>query len=185
MEHPKIQVLSLFDDETLLGDLLESIRDKPWEPACIATATANQMVDETVRKCSRILSLEPALADRIWKLVEDSVPESYNDLVVKGLNPMLRFLSYAPGDFFATHEDGEFVDTNDNVSVFTVQIYLNDEFEGGGTSFYQGDTTVIYTHQPRRGDVLIFEQEGMPHSGDLLVSGNKLCVRTEVMYGLL
>lgn len=53
-----------------------------------------------------------------------------------------RYCKYNPGEHFSPHYDGSKVLLNDNtreMSVFTINIYLNDCFIGGGTRF-----TILY-----------------------------------------
>ena len=48
----------------------------------------------------------------------------------------MRIVKYEDGGHFEVHKDGTFVVNDDVRSVFTLQIYLNDDFEGGNTIFY-------------------------------------------------
>lgn len=53
-----------------------------------------------------------------------------------GLNEVFRVCRYQPGGFFAPHHDGGHVKTQCNRSMKTFMIYLNDDFVGGETNFY-------------------------------------------------
>ena len=99
------------------------------------------------------------------------------------LNERLRFLRYDPGHKFEAHHDGEYW-RPDGIerSYITVQLYLNEGFEGGSTTF-------IHPHKhwekkevvPKIGSVLVFEH-AILHEGSALIEGRKYCVRTDVMY---
>ena len=54
-------------------------------------------------------------------------------------------------------------------------IYLNDDFEGGETTFEQ------FTVQPKKGTALIFHHP-IKHAGEQIRSGVKYALRTDVMY---
>lgn len=107
-----------------------------------------------------------------------------------GLNERLRFLKYDAGCFFAPHFDGQYrrpTDALDNRfgerSFVTFQLYLNDGFEGGYTSFLTPDETIRVDVVPRTGSVLLFEHM-LLHEGGMLVEGRKYALRTDVMYSL-
>lgn len=109
-----------------------------------------------------------------------------------GLNPCFRIVKYEPGGFFYPHYDGGFDIDIDCSSVKTFMLYLNDDFDGGATSFYSedGDTEmymrplerdVIYKYVPKAGDCVIFNHWLM-HDGGVVRSNEKWICRSEVMY---
>ena len=77
--------------------------------------------------------------------------------------------------------DGVYLrDDKSEVSKITVQLYLNQSFEGGETTFLGGANekeAVI----PKIGSVLVFEHR-LLHEGSILLSGIKYAIRTDVMY---
>lgn len=68
-------------------------------------------------------------------------------------------------------------------SVFTLMIWLNEEYEGGETHLLpcklQGEDIYI---KGNTGDALIFWQRGMLHEGTETTAGSKYIVHTNVMY---
>lgn len=101
-----------------------------------------------------------------------------------GLNERLRLYRYDVGQKFDWHRDGHFERDNGERSQFTVLIYLNDDFEGGGTSFC--DDTGLMPHGPLRvvpeqGMALLFYHP-ITHRGDAVTEGRKYVLRTDVMY---
>lgn len=107
------------------------------------------------------------------------------------LNERLRFLKYGPEQFFRRHCDGcYFTPDKTEVSYYTLQLYLNGDSEslkGGATRFTHhrprkdGGREYIDV-DPRMGRVLIFEQARLLHSGEEVESGEKITIRTELMY---
>jgi len=47
-----------------------------------------------------------------------------------------RYIKYNPGEHFSAHYDGYKLFDNHSISIFTLNIYLNSDFLGGGTGFY-------------------------------------------------
>jgi len=107
-----------------------------------------------------------------------------------GLNPCFRVCRYRPGGFFFPHHDGGFDHGDHHRSIKTFMIYLNDDFEGGPTSFYTEDQPHYKKPQPNKcikslriekGSCLVFNHR-ICHDGGELVAGSKYILRTEVMY---
>lgn len=73
---------------------------------------------------------------------------------------------------------------------YTLHLYLNDAdtqpgnepLEGGATTFWGHDYKRRLDVAPKAGSVLIFQQRFLLHSGDDLVSGMKITMRTELMF---
>eukprot|EP00928_Gymnodinium_smaydae_P003907 TRINITY_DN11380_c0_g2_i1.p1 TRINITY_DN11380_c0_g2~~TRINITY_DN11380_c0_g2_i1.p1 ORF type:complete len:324 (+),score=38.82 TRINITY_DN11380_c0_g2_i1:125-973(+) len=106
------------------------------------------------------------------------------------LNPCFRVCRYSPGGFFAPHYDGGFDTCDRHRSIKTFMIYLNDDFEGGPTSFYNENQrrysrglseNQIYELRPEKGSCLVFNH-CITHDGGELLQGKKYILRTEVMY---
>lgn len=98
----------------------------------------------------------------------------------------LQVIRYPTGGYFKPHfdpgSDGEIVDR-----ALTVLIYLNDDFEGGGTTFPEIGVTV----RPERGKAVLFwslDDQGriLPkalHGGDPVTCGTKLACNKWVHTG--
>jgi hypothetical protein len=75
-------------------------------------------------------------------------------------------------------------------SYFTLHIYLNDRdtqpegesLLGGATTFWSWDFSNRLDVHPKVGSVLIFQHNDLFHSGDDLISGAKITLRTDLMY---
>jgi catechol 2,3-dioxygenase-like lactoylglutathione lyase family enzyme len=102
-----------------------------------------------------------------------------------GLNELLRLYRYDVGQQFDWHRDGHFERSREERSFFTFMIYLNDDFEGGATSFSVDDTGVapdgVLRVVPKKGMALLFHHPIM-HRGDPVTTGRKYVLRTDVMY---
>ncbi|KAI0472806.1 hypothetical protein GGR56DRAFT_652027 [Xylariaceae sp. FL0804] len=125
------------------------------------------------------------------------------------VNKRLRFLRYSPGEFFRPHCDGAYVGVTDDggrrdpaETFYTVHLYLNDSRQevgeaaaaagadsdlllGGATAFHapdgNGDGRRLDV-DPRAGRVLVFQHDGLLHSGDDVREGTKYTVRSDIMY---
>ncbi|KAF2146241.1 uncharacterized protein K452DRAFT_242897 [Aplosporella prunicola CBS 121167] len=120
------------------------------------------------------------------------------------LNERMRFLKYTGGEYFRPHMDGAYV-TPDNKerSFMTFHLYLNDAsttaegeepLEGGATTLHSPDTFMMmdgpeeYKKKgrldivPKVGRVLLFQHRNLVHSGDDVVKGTKITMRTDLMY---
>lgn len=74
----------------------------------------------------------------------------------------------------------------DRKSMFTVNLYLNENFEGGNTRFYEIPVENSIVHvRPETGLCLIFRQpttKDYVHDGQVVSSGTKYLLRTDVFY---
>ena len=123
-------------------------------------------------------------ADKLWCKIKDFIPKEFRDLPVVGLNERLRFLRYDGGEFFKPHYDGTYTRKDmSEKSQITVQLYLNEGFEGGETTFLGPTQQEKVAVVPKIGKVLVF-QHHLLHEGSLLKSGRKYSMRTDVMYKL-
>ncbi|KAF8632930.1 hypothetical protein AX17_004693 [Amanita inopinata Kibby_2008] len=117
---------------------------------------------------------EPIRNDKIWKLV--------------GMYERLIFLRYTPGQFFKAHCDGHIGIPDGRQSRITVQIYLSgaskgkDKIVGGTTRIWARHMQKFVDITPRVGRVLVYQQEGVLHSGEEVKKGVKYALRTEFMF---
>jgi len=104
--------------------------------------------------------------------------------LVSGLNPRSRFYRYLPNNYetFKSHRDDPnpgagFVGPRsfswdldgERASLLTFLLYLNDDFEGGETTFHLDDGTDIPV-RPTQGSVLVFPQVSLnAHNKALIV----------------
>ncbi len=136
----------------------------------------------------RATMIDKELADKIWTKVKHLCPESLvineNTFTPVYVNDHFRFSRYQEGGEFRTHLDGINVDSNNNRSMFTINIFLNDKnsglIKGGGTTFYKNNMEHNKTINPKAGLGALFYAKQY-HSGDVVEEGYKYLLRTDVM----
>ncbi|UKZ76884.1 hypothetical protein TrVFT333_004599 [Trichoderma virens FT-333] len=95
--------------------------------------------------------IDTAFHDTLWSRISPFVPASVNGRLARGLNRRFRVYRYVPGAEYRCHIDGAWPPsgiraddtyvyddspvTKKQSSLFTFLLYLNDEFEGGETTF--------------------------------------------------
>lgn len=108
-----------------------------------------------------------------------------------GLNPRVRFSKYEPGARFARHVDSWYEDSSGDISMLTVNIYLNDDasltdpaLPAAATRLHTppaGHVDIV----PRAGLALIFQQAPMAdlvHEGLAVQRGHKYLMRLDAMF---
>jgi len=147
-----------------------------YEPAAIDT-DRGQMVVESVRNNNRILYEDLNLANSLWQKLKPFAPKQIGNSTAIGLNELFRFYKYEAGQEFKRHRDQSYIRNETEASYYTFMIYLNDDYEGGNTTFNQ-----MAIH-PKRGLALIFLHD-LEHEGSPIIKGVKYVLRTDIMYKL-
>lgn len=133
-----------------------------------------ELLHERIRNCLPPTVIEDRM---VWELV--------------GLNEMFRLSKYVPGDRFGAHVDTFFQRervTPREKSMYTLNIYLNDGFEGGSTRFLNRKNEVEATVTPCPGMCLLFRQPPFAsyrHDGEEVTAGFKYLLRSDAMYRCL
>ncbi|MGJ4945374.1 2OG-Fe(II) oxygenase [Bradyrhizobium sp. HKCCYLS1011] len=155
-----------------------------FEQATISTSTGMVRM-ESVRNNDRVIVDDAERAQELYlKLALHLAPSFQHWWTPVGLNERLRLYRYDVGQRFEWHRDGHFERPNGERSQFTFMVYLNDDFEGGATSF--GDDSGLMPDGPLRitpekGMALLFHHPIM-HRGDPVTKGRKYVLRSDVMY---
>ncbi|KAI6784008.1 uncharacterized protein J7T54_004554 [Emericellopsis cladophorae] len=150
--------------------------------------------------------IDTAFHDKLWARIAPYVPSSINGRQARGINRRFRVYRYVPGAEYRCHIDGAWPPSgilpNDKYvydasppgkkqsSLFTFLLYLNDEFEGGETTFFlpsaKEGTLNAYPVRPVMGAVAIFphgETKGaLLHEGTGVRKGAKYIIRSDVEY---
>lgn len=147
-----------------------------FAPAPITTGRGFVMRPD-VRNNARAMLDDHAIAADLFARVRPHVPATLDGLRAAGANERLRFYLYEPGQRFAPHRDGAFVRSPRERSLLTLMVYLNDDFEGGATRFFELGLSVA----PKRGAALLFRHH-LLHEGAVVESGEKHVLRSDVMY---
>jgi predicted 2-oxoglutarate/Fe(II)-dependent dioxygenase YbiX len=147
-----------------------------YEAATVETEKG-QLLLETVRNNNRVIYKDFDLAELLWNQLQPLAPKQLGNSVAIGLNELFRFYKYQAGQQFKKHRDQSFIRNDVEASYYTFMIYLNDNYQGGETSF---DDLLI---KPQQGMALIFRHD-LEHAGNPVTEGIKYVLRTDIMYRL-
>ena len=139
-------------------------------------------INEKHRKYHRIEFDDEELAKQLYEKIKSYLPNKIKK-IADGMNSHIRLSMYDPNQFFGIHKDGINFDKNNRqrMSYATLNIFLNDNFEGGATTFYEKDkSTVKFVCKPRTGSGGLFYSQQY-HEGNKIISGNKYLLRTDLM----
>jgi hypothetical protein len=145
-----------------------------YEPATIQTDFGQRIVN-SVRNNNRVLYKDFDLAGQLWTRLKPFAPARIGNSNAVGLNELFRFYKYQAGQEFKRHRDQSYIRNNTESSYFTFMIYLNDNYEGGATTFKS------LSIRPQQGMALVFEH-ALEHSGDPIIAGIKYVLRTDIMF---
>ena len=186
-----------------LGDVdVDMSEEKPWQQAAVhfGMEEHQKLVDTTYRNSERILRFDEGVAQWLYERLRPYVheledirpgdeweravgrPGGQEEWRMVGANERLSFLRYGAGQFFKAHCDGQVSLPDGRQGRITVQIYLGGNAEGGATRIWSRDMRRWLDVEPKAGRVLVFQQRDVLHSGERIVSGVKLTVRTDLMF---
>jgi prolyl 4-hydroxylase len=178
-----LQVPMRFEDKALLwvvDDVLtheECAEHVQWIEAQ-APALAND--NPLYRDQDRVMRTDPAMALDLYERLKPHLPERMGDLRLYGVNDLLRFYRYKPGQQFHPHMDHWYRPSETQITLHTILVYFNEGFAGGATIFQeQLEATVV----PKAGRVAIFQHK-IRHEGQQVTRGTKYALRTDTLYGV-
>lgn len=155
---------------TDVASLLAAIPQEAWTPASI-NRKEQQRVDASVRRSEvayedaspRVLA--ELKAHIVGNLSAASLPLDFG----LRLSP-LQVLRYRPDGYYRPHRDEN--GQGEKIRIWTVLVYLNDDYLGGQTHFDEGDRLVT----PRLGRAVVFDSRHR-HTAQPVLEGTKLvCV---------
>ena len=147
-----------------------------YEPATVETESGQKVIT-TVRNNNRVIYKDYELADLLWQQIKPFVPKQIGNSKAVGLNELFRFYRYQPGQEFKRHRDQSYIRSNGDASYYTLMIYLNQNYDGGETTFSN------LTIQPKQGLALVF-LHNLEHEGSPVKEGVKYVLRTDIMFRL-
>jgi prolyl 4-hydroxylase len=155
-------------------------------PECVDIVTLIERSSPTLatnnplyRDQDRVIRDDPAFAADLFHRLRPHLPERMGPLRLIGLNDRLRFYRYRSGQRFEPHMDHWYRPNDRQITLHTVLVYFNDNFEGGETVFQeQLDRTLI----PKAGMVAVFQHK-LRHEGRPVLKGTKYAMRSDVIYG--
>ncbi|KAF4913324.1 hypothetical protein CGCVW01_v010889 [Colletotrichum viniferum] len=196
-----------------LGVIKNVLSPEECKAIIAAGETVNFLPDAPLREDGDISILahnfywvvDPLFHDTLWSRVSAHVPASVKGRLARGLNRRFRVYRYVPGAEYRAHIDGAWPPSDvlpddtyvydaspegkKQSSLFTFLIYLNDEFEGGETTYFlpaaREGTLNAYPIKPVMGNVALFphgDTSALLHEGTGVRKGAKYVIRTEVEY---
>ena len=175
--------LPRFLDAEFCARMIHHAESMGFDPATITTEDGSSVVPD-IRNNGRVILDDAGLANDLWTRLRRTFAKPFKGQTAIGLNERLRLYRYSPGQFFDWHQDGEYRRSPTVVSRFTMLVYLNDAFEGGGTTFsdvFSPQVFPDFTIRPETGKALLFHHP-LSHEGDPVQHGQKHVLRTDVMF---
>ncbi|MBO6934231.1 MAG: 2OG-Fe(II) oxygenase [Deltaproteobacteria bacterium] len=170
-----------FDDAPLLWtvpDVYDADECQEWIRIIEAGSPRIATNNPVYRDQDRVIRDDLAAASTLFERLRKHLPERLGELSLGGLNERLRMYRYAPGQRFAPHMDHWYRPTDTRITLLTVLVYLNDDFEGGETAFMEQLEETVH---PKPGLVAIFQHK-IRHEGCPVRSGHKYAIRSDVYY---
>ena len=133
------------------------------------------------RDQDRVIRDDPGISSDLFRRLRPHLPERLGpagEFRLVGLNERLRFYRYSPGQQFLPHTDHWYRPCETRITLHSVLVYFNDDFEGGETRFLeQLEQTVV----PKPGLAAIFQHK-VRHEGCPVARGRKYAMRTDVVF---
>lgn len=197
-ETPRVQEIPNFLSSQECNKLIEFANKKIFQIPDFGKA----------RVCRRLHTTNEKLSAWIFDRLKEHLPEVIEiDGVRWRLNRFThhwRYVHYTPGGYFMPHYDGSKMLPSKEMTIFTVQIYLNENFSGGSTRFYidyvpnrmvpheiedgrgqrfEPKNKPTHEIKPEAGKVLVFNHaENTLHDGEPVKEGEKYILRGDVLY---
>ncbi|MCU0543405.1 MAG: 2OG-Fe(II) oxygenase [Oscillatoriaceae cyanobacterium Prado104] len=177
-----IEVPFRFEDERLLW-LVDNIYTGEECDRLIRLIDASEPQIATnnplFRDQDRVIRDDPEMAQELFNRLKCYLPDCMGNLHLVGLNDRLRMYRYQVGQRFHPHMDHWYRPNEHQITLHTVLVYLNGDFDGGETRFSEQLNQVI---KPAAGLVAIFQHK-LRHEGCPVISGTKYAIRTDTIYG--
>lgn len=141
---------------------------------------ANSHYPQYYRNNNRIEEDNIELSHSLFKkLKEESIDELEPTVA---LNTKLRFCQYQTDQMFSKHQDGVFFLDDKKCSSLSFVLYLNEEFSGGRTLFFEerNDAKHKYMIRPQKGKLVVFDHT-IWHSGEQVNEGEKYILRSDLL----
>jgi prolyl 4-hydroxylase len=172
----EVFIIENFMDEAACIDCIQWSEQMGYEEAKV-NIHGQQVMMKNIRDNKRLLITNIEMAQQMYERILPFIPQTIGLANACGLNELFRFYKYEPGEKFKRHRDGSYQRNEKEFSLLTLLIYLNENFEGGATSF----SDAIY--QPKIGTAMVFTHAVL-HQGDEVLKGVKYVLRTDIMYKL-
>jgi len=159
--------------------------------AGLAIGDDTYRVNLAVRNNQRVVIDAPALATPLWERIRGRVDPLHEGLHVRALNDRFRVYRYGVGERFFPHVDVRTAVPGGETRA-SLMIFLNDDFEGGETRFFElkdrasrrgkgrgrkFDNRVRFALRPGTGGAVVFDHL-LLHEGAEVSAGVKFAVRS-------
>lgn len=155
-----------------------------YSEALVHIGGGRQVLMKGYRDGYRVMIDDRAFVQCLLQRIASHLPTPFKGENLLEINERLRFLRYDKGDQFQPHCDASFGRPDNSAeTLITLQIYLNDNFKGGETTFLHRrcGTSKCIPVVPKTGMILVFEHNIL-HEGSLVKQGRKYTIRTDVLY---
>jgi len=153
----------------------------------------NQEFPAEMRNNSRLIHFSDALASALWYRLKPLL--MHKDIYLMqpmgfcaegrwkpvSVNPCFRISRYQAGEHFTAHRDGMYVNEDGESSIYSLVLYLNDNFEGGELKLLGQADAAPYVFKPRAGSAVLFPHD-LLHEAGAVKAGTKYVARTEIMF---
>ena len=162
-------------------ELIRLSEEYGYQTALINSADGKGVHIPGYRDGHRVMIDDPEFVKILFQRISQYLPKEFCTHTLLEINERLRFLRYGPEGKFAPHSDGTYFRENAQTFI-TLQMYLNEGFEGGATTFLErkqnGKRLEV---KPETGMILVFQHD-LYHEGSVVISGTKYTIRGDVLY---
>jgi hypothetical protein len=185
---------------------MQSYTDVPFEICTIDHLYTNEEIIDHIHfiehadSCEQTFSEQPfkngkiiheELSKTIYARIRPALPDIFTDRNHKKWQPIeatdyIFYSKLVENDVFGIHTDtGSVYDVkNQKYSKFTLLTYLNDDFTGGNTQFYDDRFCQTVTIVPKKNKTLLFDID-LFHQGNVIIRGTKYWIGTEIVCKLM
>lgn len=149
-----------------------------------AFATVAGSAIPSLRNNARVNLTDVARANDLWERARPHLPVAEDGRRPAGFHDALKIYRYQPDEFFDWHSDGIVRCEDGRTTAYTFLVYLDDDCDGGETSFYDRDATdgpQRFAVTPTTGTALGFVHRVL-HRGETVTRGRKHVLRADVIY---
>jgi predicted 2-oxoglutarate/Fe(II)-dependent dioxygenase YbiX len=155
------------------SEMCDSIIELATPKLTRSEISLNKDIDTTIRD-SETAWLKPESSDVVRRVMQKCVAATDRQFIN---TEYLQVLKYKPGGFYKPHQDAFKSSVEKNPRLYTCIVALNDDYEGGETSF----PNLGKDFKLNKGDVLLFNTlndwglrtEKALHGGKPVISGEK------------
>lgn len=164
-------------------DYIDTNLDRPENEHDILRISHRSSRDEPEFALLLFARLRPFLPEVISIPVEDENygPFSQGTWLLRETHERISCLKYEAGGMFCLNRDVIYMKNEHYRSLFTVLIYLNDDYEGGSTQLHSDEREIIYEIVPKVGMAFVMPKK-MLYEECRVINGTKQAIKIDIMY---